>query len=60
MGKFYYCGISTVRLQIKNPRKKREREFNFLLRDVLIFLFDLRIWYNNYKIEGLSDIKVII
>ena len=27
----------------KTQEKKREREFNFLLRDVLIFLFDLRI-----------------
>ena len=39
MGKFYYCGISTVRHQIKNPRTLREQKFNFLLRDVLIFLF---------------------
>ena len=37
MAKFYYCGISTVRHQIKNPRTSRKRKFNLFLSDVLLF-----------------------
>ena len=36
IGKFYNCGISTVRRQIKNPITSRERKFNFLSRDVFV------------------------
>ena len=38
MGKFYYVGILTVIIRIKNPRTSRERKFNFLLSDVIIFV----------------------
>ena len=38
MGKFYYCGILTVRRQSKNPRKSLKRKFNLLLGDVLFFV----------------------
>ena len=34
IGKFYNCGISTVRRQIKKPITPCKRNFNFLLRDV--------------------------
>ena len=36
MGKFYYCDISIVRRQIKNPWTSRKRTFNFVILDVLI------------------------
>ena len=38
ISKFYYCGISTVRRQTKNLRTPSKRKFNFLMRDVLLFL----------------------
>ena len=59
MGKFYYCGISTVRRQIKNPRTPHKRKFNFLLRVVILFYFYFHRWYHNSKIEGLNHIEVL-
>ena len=38
ISKFYYCGISTVRRQIKIPRTSCIRKFNFLLHDVLFLV----------------------
>ena len=35
-GKFYYCGISTVISQIKNPRTSHKRKFNLRLHDIII------------------------
>ena len=61
MGELFKCGISIVRRHIKNPRTSCERKFNFLSCDVLRFLFFwIRRWYHHYKIEGLSNIEVII
>ena len=62
MGKFYYCGISTVRRQIKSPRTSRKRKFNLLLLYVLLF-FVLLISVDYIiivNIEGLSNIEVLI
>ena len=39
MGKFCNSGISNFRRHIKNPRTSHKLKFNFLLRDVLGFLF---------------------